>query len=79
MQAMGVTINDISIYRNTQEIYIVSQYQMCIAIYRNFSFFYLNCSFFIHILSYSSSKSSRSMPVTFIALLKVFKQTCVCV
>ena len=42
---------DISIYRNTLEIYIVSQYEICIAIYRVFSFFYLNCSFFIHLLS----------------------------
>ena len=30
---------DISVYRNTRRIYIVSQYEIRIAIYRDFSFF----------------------------------------
>ena len=45
---------DISVYRNTQRIYIVSQYEMCIAIYREFSFFQFNSLFFIHFLSYGN-------------------------
>ena len=37
---------------------------------------FLNCSFFIRLLSYSNNESSRSIPVTFIiSLSKVFKQT----
>ena len=45
---------DISVYRNTRRTYIVSQYEIRIAIYRDFSFFYLNCVFFIQFLSCSN-------------------------
>ena len=55
-------------YIYTQEIYIVSQYEMCITIYRDFSFFSYNCSCFIHIISCSNIKSRRNMLVTFFPL-----------
>ena len=61
---------DISIYRNTRRIHIASQYEIRIAIYRNFSFLWLNCLFFIQFLCCSNCKARRCIPVTFIPLWK---------
>ena len=63
---------DISVYRNTRRIYMVSQYKICSAIYRDFSFFLLKCLFFIQFLSCSNCKSRRCMSAKCIPFLKVF-------